>query len=349
MNLVKKNINLDDKDYLKIEKIYKQSFPANELLEFSEYINNGYQLLGFYDETEPVGMIFYYTNQQYAFICYLAVKKDKRNSGYGSAILDMFKNDNKDKCVVLNIEHVFCKCKNAYQCAFRLQFYLKNGFVQSNLLFDCNGVMLNTMYYGTFDAKSYIHFLTSSVDNCTKFRQFNVPSFYLVKIPQNKVDRFYDLQKKDFGYLFRRSKKGLVSAMSNNCFSANYILNNGKIVGYIDFWEFDKFIFIEHLAILSELRNRGIGTNFLKNFISSTSKDIIFEIESPDNIVSQHRVNFYKGFGFVFNEINYIKPSYHGGEHGVPLKIMSYKVPLKSQVLQEYIKTVYLYVYNKKW
>jgi ribosomal protein S18 acetylase RimI-like enzyme len=348
MKLVKKLIKLDDKNYPAIEKIYKQAFPANELMEFGEYMNNGYKLLGFYEGTEPVGMIFCYIGQQFAFICDLAVKKDKRNLGYGSAILDMFKSDNKDKCVVLNIEHVFCKCANEYQRACRLQFYLKNGLVQSNLLMDWHGEILNTMYYGTFDAKSYIHFLTSVIDGCSNFRQFEVPPFYLIKIPSKSVNRFCDLQKKDFDYSLRRSKKGLESAMSNNRFSANYILNKGKVVGYIDFWEFDKFIFIEHFAIFAELRDCGIGTSFLKYFISNTSKNIIFEIEQPKDEISKRRANFYNKLGFTFNEIDYIQPSYHGGKHGVPLKIMSYKHPLKRQVLQEYIKTIYLYVYNKQ-
>jgi len=93
----------DTQNCNEVLKIYTNSFPENERIDFENFFKNNRELYGYFDNDELVCFISCKKNYFYSFICYFAVEKSKRSMGYGSAILEIFKNSNKDKCIVLNI------------------------------------------------------------------------------------------------------------------------------------------------------------------------------------------------------------------------------------------------------
>ena len=103
------------------------------------------------------------------------------------------------------------------------------------------------------------------------------------------------------------------------------ILDNGNTCGIIGYWHFDDFVFCEHFAIDSKLRNNGVGGCAFDLFLKHTNKLIVLEVETPDNELSARRINFYKRHNMVFNDYFYMQPLYGTQEFVMQQYIMSTK------------------------
>jgi len=168
----------------------------------------------------------------------------------------------------------------------------------------------------------------------------------LIDIKKLNIDKFYKLHKQDFPFDERRSKEKYKQLLNNLNFKSTYIFLENKLIGYINFWDFNDFIFIEHFAIFKELRDKGYGTKFLNSFLQNTSKDIIFEIEPATDEITTRRANFYLRLGFKFSDVEYYQPSYHKkGTLGPKLNIM-YKTKTGTKKLNGYLQTLKEKVYN---
>jgi len=143
-------------------------------------------------------------------------------------------------------------------------------------------------------------------------------------ITKSNFNYFYSLLEKDFCFEERKTKDAELKAFSNPLFKPYFIYKEEQIVGYICLWEFDKFIFGEHFAILEGIRNTGIGSEFLNTFLPTLSKPFIFEVERPSDEISKKRISFYIKNKIIINDHDYYQPSYHNGDDKVPMFIASY-------------------------
>lgn len=169
----------------------------------------------------------------------------------------------------------------------------------------------------------------------------------LKQITKQEFNTFFKLLTADFCYEEHKNKeKEFEAVISNPLFNASFININNKDVGYICFWDFGNFIFIEHFAIFKHLRCQGLGTMFCEWFFKQYKKPIIFEVEKPTNTQTRRRINFYKKLNIVFNEFEYTQPSYHNGNDSIPMFIASYKKPISLNEYNSYISTIKKYVYE---
>jgi len=113
-------------------------------------------------------------------------------------------------------------------------------------------------------------------------------------------------------------------------------ISDNHVWGFISFWTTDGFIFIEHLAVAPEFRNRGLGKTILKPFVESYSKPIILEIEFPVYNLTIGRLHFYESLGFQLNEHEHSQPPYHTEDEPVPMKILSYKKVISDADYQQF-------------
>ena len=125
------------------------------------------------------------------------------------------------------------------------------------------------------------------------------------------------------------------------------ILSDGKIAGLVTLWRFDRFAYVEHLAIDSSLRGSGIGSETIKLIIEEiNSQPLVVEIEPPcaeqPETISRH--NFYKRLGFSTIDTGYIQPPYSPELPSVQLHLMATTVlpPLSTSA------TLHREVYGKK-
>ena len=168
-----------------------------------------------------------------------------------------------------------------------------------------------------------------------------------VSITKNEFEKYYNLLQDDFCFEERKAKQDELKALSNKYYKPCFIYDDEKLVGYFCYWEFEDFMYVEHFAILKELRGSGIGTKFFKWFLPTINKPFILEVEDPVDEDTIRRVNFYKNSGFVLNNYEYYQPSYHDGSDSVPMKIVSYKSPITKQQFNDYINTMLATVYAK--
>ena len=146
--------------------------------------------------------------------------------------------------------------------------------------------------------------------------------------------RFIDVTEKTFDTVFkkmvaafpyeeRRDYIDQKECLNNPLFNFLEILDGNDAVGFIALWLFERFVYIEHIAIDESKRSGGSGTKTIELVKEAYKKPIILEAESPVTQQQIKRIRFYDRLGFKVNSYEYEQPSYHGGE-GVPLMILSF-------------------------
>ena len=81
---------------------------------------------------------------------------------------------------------------------------------------------------------------------------------------------------------------------SNPLFCNNVIVEDGKPVGMISYWDMGDFYYIEHFAIDPSLRNGGYGKRVLESIQTKLQGPIVLEVEEPTEEMRIRRINFYK-------------------------------------------------------
>lgn len=84
-------------------------------------------------------------------------------------------------------------------------------------------------------------------------------------------------------------------------------------LGFLTYWNFESFTYIEHFAIDSKYRNMGVGGEALSSFLEMQHRPIVLEAEIPTaNPMALRRIGFYLRYGFVQLHETYLQPSYPG-------------------------------------
>lgn len=95
-------------------------------------------------------------------------------------------------------------------------------------------------------------------------------------------------------------------------------------IGFITFWNFDKFRYAEHFAIDPGVRGSGFGAQALHLFLESDGNPVILEVEpagsTPD---ADRRISFYNRNGLEIVDRTYVQPPYSVNLPSVPLFLMS--------------------------
>lgn len=85
----------------------------------------------------------------------------------------------------------------------------------------------------------------------------------------------------------------------------------GQQAAFIAWWQFDGYIYIEHLAVSPQLRGRNIGSEVLRGFSGEHPQDLILlEIDPLVDEVSRKRLRFYEKLGFRINPYPHFHPPY---------------------------------------
>lgn len=129
-------------------------------------------------------------------------------------------------------------------------------------------------------------------------------------------------------------------------FSLDLILDPVNYIGFITYWDFDSFIYIEHFAIDEKKRNVGFGGKSLQAFVKKIDKPILLEVEPPVENEQIRRIAFYNRCGFEYHTLPYKQPPYRVGDLMQPMCLMSFgNIPLINDFYK--IKAIiYKNVYN---
>ena len=149
-----------------------------------------------------------------------------------------------------------------------------------------------------------------------------------------------------FPYEERRDEADEEKCFLKSQFNFCEITDDDESVGLIVFWVFERFLFIEHIAINKEIRSKGYGSKTIDLIKSKFNLPIILEAEAPETEMQQKRIKFYENLGFKVNSYDYTQPSYHNGE-SVPLLVLSFPEKLNQTEYDEFFKETRIVVYEE--
>jgi GNAT superfamily N-acetyltransferase len=136
----------------------KEDFPPSELKSL-ELIEQGiaegyYRFLGLLDHNEVIGYVCLVEAGDACLIDYLAVVPGRRSSGAGSELLRLLENRLKDKEYVIIEAELPDSGRDADETALRkrrVEFYLRNGILDTGIDVRCFGVDFRILEAGTHD------------------------------------------------------------------------------------------------------------------------------------------------------------------------------------------------------
>ena len=103
------------------------------------------------------------------------------------------------------------------------------------------------------------------------------------------------------------------------------IEHEDRFAGFVTYWDFSSHIYVEHLAIIEEMRSHSLGTQLLQHLIDTISPDILLEVEHPTPPEAVRRITFYRHRGFTLrDDIPYIQPPYSPRLSPTPLILMTH-------------------------
>ncbi len=142
----------------------------------------------------------------------------------------------------------------------------------------------------------------------------------------------------------RRDLQSQKSILACDHYHVVPLRDDGNVVGFIAYWQLPAIVFVEHLAIKSDMRGKGHGTKAIKQLTAKYPR-VVLEVEKPDTPQAKRRINFYQHLGFHLNQYSYMQPPYYPNKQPVPLLLMTfpYQVDLAqfNQIRHQLYSTVY--------
>ena len=143
---------------------------------------------------------------------------------------------------------------------------------------------------------------------------------------------FWDIYSTSFPHNERRVSNQQTEVFKKREYQVDIYLFDNHIVGFIAFWTTKDFIFIEHLAIATEVRSKGLGSAILKPFIEREPIPVILEIEPPINDLTRRRLKFYESLGFIRNDHLHFQPPYHPEDQPLKFEILTYPLQISADL-----------------
>ena len=145
----------------------------------------------------------------------------------------------------------------------------------------------------------------------------------------------------------RRNWQQLLKLISHPEHLIYQIYSEKQFVGFVTIWHFSGFKYIEHFAIHQAERNKGLGSEVIRQILQHESKPVILETEEPSNGEARKRIRFYERLGFQLNSGIYYQPPYSDDKKAVKMLLMSYPQKLQQPEFEKIKNQIHQKVYLK--
>ena len=132
--------------------------------------------------------------------------------------------------------------------------------------------------------------------------------------------------------------------MKHGKFHAFAVKDGDLFLGFLSYWEFEGYTYVEHFAVIPERRGNNIGRKMLGHLFKTVSEDVLLEVEPPVTPDAERRIKFYENTGFrVRQEFDYMQPPYSGDKQPVKMLLMTHgNVSLHNKdSIRDMLKEVY--------
>lgn len=171
------------------------------------------------------------------------------------------------------------------------------------------------------------------------------------KLSQNldEINFSKNIYEKSFPIEERRDFSLVLDIYKTDSLSLNLIYDNETMVGILNYWDFNDFLYIEHLAVSEQYRNKKIASKVLEQ-LNAQNKLIILEVELPTDELSRRRIGFYQRNSFSIQPFTYFQPPYRKGEERIKMHLMANtQLPINKTKYDEIVSLIEKKVYKKFW
>lgn len=166
---------------------------------------------------------------------------------------------------------------------------------------------------------------------------------------QEEIQFSKDLYEQSFPIEERRDFSLVLDIYKTDLLSLNLIYDNEIMVGILNYWDFNDFLYIEHFAVSEQYRNRKIASKVLEQ-LNTQNKLIVLEVELPRDELSKRRIRFYERNAYSIQPFTYFQPPYRKGEERIKMHIMANtQKPINKVKYEEIITIIEKKVYEKFW
>lgn len=162
------------------------------------------------------------------------------------------------------------------------------------------------------------------------------PSYEIKNTKDKWYSPFREIYAISFPIFEQRNAKQQAEAFRDNRYHLLAWIEDEKLLSFISYWNFEDYIYIEHLAVNPEFRGQNIGSRMLDTFAEGVKKTIILEIDPPIDEISKKRLAFYKNLGYKQNKYKHAHPAYNKDYEPHNLLVLSLQKDLNEKEYQQF-------------
>ncbi len=148
-------------------------------------------------------------------------------------------------------------------------------------------------------------------------------------IEDRYFEQMWTVYDYSFPYFEKRTLSHQATAFTNPDYHLDGYVEDNILVGFIAYWVFPKYVYVEHFAVNKAYRGFGYGTKFLGDFMKTyDGRTIVLEIDPVVDELSQRRLRFYKSLGFSENPFMHKCPVYRLNTPEADLQVLSHPGPI---------------------
>lgn len=124
-------------------------------------------------------------------------------------------------------------------------------------------------------------------------------------------------------------------------------LEDNRLQGFIAYWRFESYTYVEHFAIHPNERGKGLGGLILRKLIEQENGRVLLEIDPVTDDISTARLRFYQTYGFVENVFPHIHPAYRTEYPDHSLVVLSTAGKISRNEYELFVSDLNIYVMKK--
>ena len=136
--------------------------------------------------------------------------------------------------------------------------------------------------------------------------------------------RFWATYEDSFPPSERRARAAQTALFERPEFRLDAWLEGSAFLGFMAWWDFGDYRYVEHVAVSPEARSGGNGGKILRTWMNKDPRPVYLEIEEPVDDVTRRRLGFYQRLGFLRSEHRHIQPPYQAGFDPAPMLVLSW-------------------------
>ena len=106
----------------------------------------------------------------------------------------------------------------------------------------------------------------------------NIKEF--IDMNENDFDSFFNILDNSFPKSEKRDYPSQKNLLSISNYRPFVFKENDEVLALMAVWEFDDFIYVEHLAVDSKLRGKGVGSELIKNYLNRCDKRVFHSMRN---------------------------------------------------------------------